>query len=48
MESNNGRVKLAKPLDSMHRNHYRLLVKAEDDSEPPKFDSAEVKKERES
>lgn len=42
MEASNGRVKLSKPLDSAHRNHYKLLVKAEDDSEPPKSDVAEV------
>lgn len=35
-------MKLVKPLDSNFRNHYRLLVKSEDDSEPPKSDSAEV------
>jgi len=42
VEASNGRVKLAKPLDSAQRNHYRLLVKAEDDSDPPKSDTAEV------
>lgn len=42
VEASNGRVKLSKPLDSVHRNHYKLLVKAEDDSEPPKSDVAEV------
>lgn len=42
VEAANGRVKLAKPLDSAQRNHYRLLVKAEDDSDPPKSDTAEV------
>jgi len=42
IEASNGRVKLAKSLDSVQRNHYRLLVKAEDDSDPPKFDTAEV------
>ena len=42
VEAGNGRVKLAKPLDSVQRNHYRLQVKAEDDSDPPKFDTAEV------
>lgn len=35
-------MKLVKPLDSNFRNHYRLLVKSEDDTEPPKSDSAEV------
>lgn len=42
IEASKGRVKLAKPLDSAQRNHYRLVVKAEDDSDPPKFDVAEV------
>ena len=42
VEAANGRVKLSKPLDSAQRNHYRLLVKAEDESEPPKSDTAEV------
>lgn len=42
VEAANGKVKLARPLDSAHRSHYRLLVKAEDNSEPPKFDTAEV------
>lgn len=42
VEASNGKVKLARPLDSAHRSHYRLVVKAEDDSEPPKFDTAEV------
>jgi hypothetical protein len=42
VEASNGRVKLSKPLDSASRNHYKLLVKAEDDSEPPKSDVAEV------
>ncbi|CAG2120267.1 unnamed protein product, partial [Medioppia subpectinata] len=41
IEQSNGRVKLTKALDSVHRNHYRLLVKAEDDSEPPKSDTTE-------
>ncbi len=45
IDPNTGRIKLAKSLDSMHRNHYRLMVKAEDDSEPPKSDSAEVSSE---
>jgi len=38
-----GRIKLARPLDSVQRNHYSLLVKAEDKSDPPKFDQAEVR-----
>lgn len=42
VEASNGKVKLARPLDSAHRSHYRLVVKAEDDSEPPKYDTAEV------
>jgi len=42
IEASKGRVKLAKPLDSAQRNHYRLVVRAEDDSDPPKFDVAEV------
>ena len=42
VEASNGRVKLAKPLDSVQKNHYRLQVKAEDESEPPKFDTAEL------
>jgi len=42
IEKSNGRVKLTKSLDSMHRNHYRLVVKAQDDSDPPKSDTAEV------
>ncbi|XP_074599101.1 protocadherin Fat 4-like [Brevipalpus obovatus] len=37
-----GRIKLARPLDSVQRNHYSLLVKAEDKSDPPKFDQAEI------
>lgn len=42
IEEKTGRVKLAKPLDSVQRNHYSLLVKAEDNSDPPKSDTAEV------
>lgn len=42
VEAKTGRVKLAKPLDSVQRNHYSLLVKAEDNSDPPKSDTAEV------
>ncbi len=42
VDRTNGRVKLTKSLDSVHRNHYRLVVKAQDDSEPPKSDTAEV------
>lgn len=42
VDKSTGKVKLVKPLDSNFRNHYRLLVKSEDDSEPPKSDSAEV------
>lgn len=42
VDTQSGRVKLAKSLDSVQRNHYKLLVKAEDDSDPPKFDTAEV------
>lgn len=42
IEPNSGHIKLAKPLDSVQRNHYRLLVKAQDESEPPKFDTAEI------
>jgi len=43
IDKSTGKVKLVKPLDSNFRNHYRLLVKSEDDSEPPKSDSAEVR-----
>ncbi|RWS16902.1 protocadherin Fat 4-like protein, partial [Dinothrombium tinctorium] len=42
VDSTNGRIKLSQPLDSVQRNHYRLRVKAEDNSEPPKFDTAEI------
>ncbi|XP_053211715.1 protocadherin Fat 4-like isoform X1 [Panonychus citri] len=42
VDTSTGRVKLAKPLDSVQRNHYSLMVKAEDDSDPPKFDTAEI------
>ncbi|KAI2804340.1 hypothetical protein BLOT_003322, partial [Blomia tropicalis] len=42
VDKSTGKVKLVKPLDSNFRNHYRLLVKSEDDSEPPKSDTAEV------
>lgn len=42
VDKSTGKVKLVKPLDSNFRNHYRLLVKSEDDSDPPKFDTAEV------
>lgn len=42
MDKSSGKVKLVKPLDSNYRNHYRLFVKSEDDSEPPKSDTAEV------
>jgi len=42
IEPNSGHIKLAKPLDSVQRNHYRLLVKAQDESEPPKYDTAEI------
>lgn len=42
IEPNSGHIKLAKPLDSVQRNHYRLMVKAQDESEPPKFDTAEI------
>jgi len=42
IEPSSGHIKLARPLDSVQRNHYRLMVKAQDESEPPKFDTAEV------
>ncbi|RWS30694.1 protocadherin Fat 4-like protein, partial [Leptotrombidium deliense] len=42
VDANTGRVKLAQPLDSVQRNHYRLKVKAEDSSDPPKYDTAEI------
>lgn len=42
VDKSTGKVKLVKPLDSNYRNHYRLLVKSEDDSDPPKSDTAEV------
>ena len=42
VDKNSGKIKLVKPLDSNYRNHYRLIVKSEDDSEPPKSDTAEV------
>jgi len=42
VDETTGKVKVAQPLDSVHRNHYSLMVKAEDDSDPPKFDTAEV------
>ncbi|OTF72815.1 hypothetical protein BLA29_013907, partial [Euroglyphus maynei] len=40
IDKNSGKIKLVKPLDSNYRNHYRLIVKSEDDSEPPKSDTA--------
>jgi len=42
VDKSTGKVKLVKPLDSNFRNHYRLLVKSEDDGEPTKSDTAEV------
>lgn len=42
IEPTSGHIKLAKPLDSVQRNHYRLMVKAQDESEPPKYDTAEI------
>ena len=42
IEPNSGHIKLAQSLDSVQKNHYRLLVKAQDESDPPKFDTAEV------
>lgn len=42
VDETTGKVKVAQPLDSVQRNHYSLMVKAEDDSDPPKFDTAEV------
>lgn len=42
IEPNTGHIKLARPLDSVQRNHYRLMVRAQDESEPPKFDTAEI------
>ena len=37
-----GEIKLKKQLDSSQKNHYRLTVRAEDDSDPPKADTAEL------
>lgn len=42
IEPTTGHIKLARPLDSVQRNHYRLMVKAQDESEPPKYDTAEI------
>lgn len=42
IEPSSGHIKLAKSLDSVHRNHYRLMVRAQDESEPPKYDTAEI------
>lgn len=42
IDQNSGEVKLKKQLDSTQKNHYKLIVRAEDDSEPPKSDTAEL------
>jgi hypothetical protein len=42
LDASSGQVKLNKQLDSVQRNHYRLMVRAEDESDPPKSDTAEL------
>lgn len=42
IDRHTGEVKLKKQLDSTQKNHYKLIVRAEDDSEPPKTDTAEL------
>ncbi|EEC18238.1 cadherin-repeats domain-containing protein [Ixodes scapularis] len=42
VEPHNGEIRLAKALDSIHQSHYRLVVSATDDGDPPKSDHAEV------
>ncbi|XP_037269642.2 protocadherin Fat 3 isoform X1 [Rhipicephalus microplus] len=42
VEPNTGEIRLAKALDSIHQSHYRLVVSATDDGDPPKSDHAEV------
>ncbi|KAG9511249.1 Cadherin-89D, partial [Fragariocoptes setiger] len=42
LDATSGAIKLAALLDSVQRNHYRLTVRAQDESDPPKFDTAEL------
>lgn len=42
IDRSSGEIKLKKPLDSTQKNHYKLIVRAEDESDPPKSDSAEL------
>jgi len=42
IDQSTGELKLKKQLDSTQKNHYKLIVRAEDDSEPPKSDTAEI------
>lgn len=42
IDRSSGEIKLKKQLDSTQKNHYKLIVRAEDESDPPKSDSAEL------
>ncbi|XP_013781091.1 cadherin-89D-like, partial [Limulus polyphemus] len=42
IDEETGEVFVSKPLDSIHRSHYRLLVSAKDNSDPPKVDKTEL------
>ncbi|CAL1272163.1 unnamed protein product [Larinioides sclopetarius] len=42
VDSSTGDIRLVKALDSVQQSHYRLLVEASVDSDPPKSDTAEV------
>ncbi|XP_013793592.1 protocadherin gamma-A8-like, partial [Limulus polyphemus] len=41
IEELSGHIVLTKPLDSVHRSHYKLEVISSDDANPPKSDSTE-------
>lgn len=42
VDMSTGDIRLVKALDSVQQSHYRLLVEASVDSDPPKSDTAEV------
>lgn len=43
VDMSTGDIRLVKALDSVQQSHYRLLVEASVDSDPPKSDTAEVR-----
>lgn len=42
IDKHTGEIILKKQLDSTQKNHYKLIIRAEDETEPPKSDTAEL------